>query len=254
MPLRRMKAMTTSMASADSISERSWLHRLGSPGALVSSVVSSSGMSGCSIGCGRAVGAALEDGVEDLGRVDRQLAGVGGDELAEPLEEVAGDLDADGDAVVLGHVGEGSLDLLAQVPGDAVGRLGAAERVLLGEQPLVDLREAGPQALGDEALEQARPEVIHGEKLRARRGRRTMRMSQGLRRVGTVTEAIEPQPPNHVSYDLDGALLLLGILEDARDALIDSGHLALVVAAEDQIRLLNRKLGFDDPEGDADVR
>ena len=27
MPLRRMKAMTTSMASADSISERSWLHR-----------------------------------------------------------------------------------------------------------------------------------------------------------------------------------------------------------------------------------
>ena len=74
MPLRRMKAMTTSMASADSISERSWLHRPGSPGALVSSVVSSSGMSGCSIGCGRAVGPALADGVEDLGRIDRELA------------------------------------------------------------------------------------------------------------------------------------------------------------------------------------
>ena len=49
MPLRRMNAITTSIASADSISERSWLQRLGSPGALVSSVVSSSGMSGSSI-------------------------------------------------------------------------------------------------------------------------------------------------------------------------------------------------------------
>ena len=32
MPLRRMKAMTTSMASADSISDRSWFHRLGFAG------------------------------------------------------------------------------------------------------------------------------------------------------------------------------------------------------------------------------
>ena len=69
-----------------------------------------------------------------------------------------------------------------------------------------------------------------------------------------MTESTEPGPPNDIHYSLDGALLLLGILEDARDALIDSGQLALVVAAEDQIRLLNRKLGFDDPEGDADVR
>lgn len=61
------------------------------------------------------------------------------------------------------------------------------------------------------------------------------------------------EPPDQVSYTLDGALVLLGVLEDARDALIDTGYLALVVAAEDQIRLLNRKLGFDDPEGDADV-
>ena len=52
MPLRRMNAITTSMASADSISERNWLHRLGSPGALVSRVVSSSGMSGSGIAAG----------------------------------------------------------------------------------------------------------------------------------------------------------------------------------------------------------
>lgn len=79
-------------------------------------------------------------------------------------------------------------------------------------------------------------------------------MSQGLRRVDAVTESNDPEPPNGISYGLDDALVLLGVLEDARDALIDSGALALVVAAEDQIRVLNRKLGFDDPEGDADAR
>ena len=50
MPLRRMKAITTSMASAESISASSWLSRPGSPGAFVSSVVSSSGISGSAIG------------------------------------------------------------------------------------------------------------------------------------------------------------------------------------------------------------
>ncbi len=79
-------------------------------------------------------------------------------------------------------------------------------------------------------------------------------MSQGLRSVGVVTEPSQPEPPDRVAYDLDGALLLLGVLEDARDALTDSGHLAVVVGIEDQVRLLNRKLGFDDPEGDADAR
>ncbi len=49
MPLRRMNAMTTSMRSAESISVRSWLPTRGSPGALVRSVVSSSGMSGSGI-------------------------------------------------------------------------------------------------------------------------------------------------------------------------------------------------------------
>ena len=175
MPLRRMKAMTTSMASADSISRSQLAPQAGSPGALVSSVVSSSGMSGCSIGCGRAVGAAPEDGVEDLGRVDGELAGVGGDELAEALEEVAGDLDADGDAVAPRST-SASARWICRLRCQAI-RSGASalrERVLLGEQPLVELLELGAQALGDEALEEARPEVIHGEKLRARRDRRSL--------------------------------------------------------------------------------
>ena len=69
-----------------------------------------------------------------------------------------------------------------------------------------------------------------------------------------MTEPSKPEPPSHVSYGLDGALLLLAVLEDARDVLTDSRHLTVVVGIEDQVRLLNRKLGFDDPEGDADAR
>ncbi len=44
------------------------------------------------------------------------------------------------------------------------------------------------------------------------------------------------QPPQQVSYEFDEALTLLGALEDARDALIDSGHLAGVVAIETEVR------------------
>ena len=47
---------------------------------------------------------------------------------------------------------------------------------------------------------------------------------------------------------------LLGTLEDARDALIESGHLAVVVAIEAVIRTLSRKLDFDDPAGGSDGR
>jgi hypothetical protein len=59
----------------------------------------------------------------------------------------------------------------------------------------------------------------------------------------------EPEPPAQIRYDLDEALTLLGALEDARDALIDSGHLAVVVSVETEVRALSRKLGFDDPGG-----
>lgn len=63
-----------------------------------------------------------------------------------------------------------------------------------------------------------------------------------------------PEPPEQIRYDLDEALTLLGALEDARDALIDSGHLAVVVSIETEIRALSRKLGFDDPAGGTDGR
>jgi hypothetical protein len=63
-----------------------------------------------------------------------------------------------------------------------------------------------------------------------------------------------PEPPEAVRYTLEEALSLLAALEDARDALIDSGHLAVVVSVEAEIRLVSRRLGFDDPEGDANGR
>ncbi len=60
-------------------------------------------------------------------------------------------------------------------------------------------------------------------------------------------------PPQSVSYDLEEALELLAVLEDARETLNDTGHLTGVVALEAQARLLSRRLGFGEPEGDADA-
>lgn len=75
-------------------------------------------------------------------------------------------------------------------------------------------------------------------------------MSHVLRTVRRV----DREPPRHVWYDLDEAIGLLADLEDARDALLDAGHLVVVVGVENQIRLLSRRLQFDNPEGDSDAR
>jgi hypothetical protein len=58
-------------------------------------------------------------------------------------------------------------------------------------------------------------------------------------------------PPDEVRYELDAALSLLADLEDARDALIASARLAVVVSVEHQIRELSRRLHLDD-EGNSD--
>lgn len=55
------------------------------------------------------------------------------------------------------------------------------------------------------------------------------------------------EPPDAVVFALDEALTLLAALEDARDAMIESGHLTVVVFVETEIRLLSRRLGFDEP-------
>jgi hypothetical protein len=63
----------------------------------------------------------------------------------------------------------------------------------------------------------------------------------------------EREPPREVWYSLEEALELLAVLEDARDALTDSGHLAVVVAVEAQVRGLSRRLDFEDPDGGSDA-
>ena len=66
---------------------------------------------------------------------------------------------------------------------------------------------------------------------------------------GLVDDPSLPEPPPEVVLSLDEALDLLAALEDARDALIQSGHLAVVVIVEVEVRRISRRLGFDDPEG-----
>jgi hypothetical protein len=63
-----------------------------------------------------------------------------------------------------------------------------------------------------------------------------------------------PGPPDAVRYDLEESFELLAALEDARDALSDSNHLAVVAQLEHEIARLSRKLGFDRPSGGGDGR
>jgi integrase len=46
---------------------------------------------------------------------------------------------------------------------------------------------------------------------------------------------------------------LLAALEDARDSLSDAGHLTTVVSIEAQVRVLSRRLDFDDRWGGNDA-
>ncbi len=61
-----------------------------------------------------------------------------------------------------------------------------------------------------------------------------------------------PGPPEEVRYNLEESLELLAALEDARDALADSDHLAVVAEVEQEIARLSRKLGFDRSSGGGD--
>jgi hypothetical protein len=46
-------------------------------------------------------------------------------------------------------------------------------------------------------------------------------------------------------FDLEEALNLLAALEDSRDVLVDTDHLAVLSQVEHQIQILSRKLGLD---------
>jgi len=62
----------------------------------------------------------------------------------------------------------------------------------------------------------------------------------------------EFDPPEQIDLGLNEALDLLAALEDARDVLIDTDHLAVLAQVEHQIQAVSRKLGFE--QGGSDVR
>jgi hypothetical protein len=61
-------------------------------------------------------------------------------------------------------------------------------------------------------------------------------------------------PPDEITYDLEAALELLAALEDARDVLAESDHVAVLAQIEHQVVELSRKLHFDETEGDQNGR
>jgi hypothetical protein len=65
-----------------------------------------------------------------------------------------------------------------------------------------------------------------------------------------VDEPTDREPPARIQFRLAEALDLLAALEEARDALIATDHLAEVAQLELQIQLLSRRHGFDEPGGD----
>jgi transcription initiation factor IIE alpha subunit len=64
--------------------------------------------------------------------------------------------------------------------------------------------------------------------------------------------SLPAEPPGAVSYGLEEALELLAALEDARDALTESDHLAVLAQLEHQVARLSLKLGFGQSPGGED--
>jgi hypothetical protein len=57
------------------------------------------------------------------------------------------------------------------------------------------------------------------------------------------------EPPNTIHFDLEETLELLAALEEARDALLATDHLAEGAMVFSQIQRVSHKLGFRSPEG-----
>ena len=122
---------------------------------------------------GRAVGVGAQDGVEDLGGIGGPSPGSATsltDELAEPVDERPGDGDTHAHPVTVGHIAQRLVDLVADMPGDAIRRLGAAQRLGVDEL-LGEVVERRPQPLGDELLVQPGRRLRHGQRVGARRDR-----------------------------------------------------------------------------------
>jgi hypothetical protein len=59
----------------------------------------------------------------------------------------------------------------------------------------------------------------------------------------------DPEPPERIEFDLEESLDLLSALEHAQEALSGTDYLAVLAHVEQQIAILNRKLGYGDQYG-----
>jgi hypothetical protein len=100
--------------------------------------------------------------VQHCRRLDRRRRGVDRDQIAQSVEQSTGHLDADSRSIGLAYIGERTLDLAAEVPGDPVGSLGRVECTLVGRQGVGQCLQSRPEPFGDEDLVQARRQFLHG--------------------------------------------------------------------------------------------
>jgi hypothetical protein len=84
-----------------------------------------------------------------------------------------------------------------------------------------------------------------------RRSRLVRRLTGALTKAGRAEHERAAVPPGDVVLTLEQALDLLASLEDARDILVGTDHLAVLAQVEAQIQRLSRKLGFDQGGSDA---
>ncbi len=135
MPLRRMNAMTRSIASADSISERNSIPKAWFPRRVGEQRGVEKWDERVADDVGAAVGAAPEDGVQHGGKINRGSHLVEAHQLTETVKQPTSNGEPDSNPVAVADVGQSAFDLTAQMPRDAVRGFGGPEGALLDREP-----------------------------------------------------------------------------------------------------------------------
>jgi hypothetical protein len=100
------------------------------------------------------------------GRNDRDGPQVNRNQFAKTIKQRACYDEPNPDPVLLGDNSQRPFDLVAQVPGNPIGRLCGAKSSMLGREPVVEVVEACLQPLGDQRFIQPWPKRVHTSKLR----------------------------------------------------------------------------------------
>ena len=103
--------------------------------------------------------------MEDRCWIDGSDGLVGFDEFPEAVQQRASDSDTHCDPLLVAHIEECSLDLLTNVPGDSIRRVGAMQRSTVGLELRWQSIELSVQFFRDEQLEEPGFEIIHDRKL-----------------------------------------------------------------------------------------